>query len=154
MPKGITFSVRGEYEGGHYMYDGAGFNAVQRSVRWPGCYDFYNLQESGNLSKATGLQIMRCTPKLTRADFWVYPASFFKVRDVSLNIPIPAHFIQGASSVSLNLSGHNVWKWQNKDFPVFDPETGNNGGFDSRVRSILEHVPPPSLYLASLHVTF
>lgn len=154
MPKGITFSTRGEYEGGHYMYDGAGFNAVQRSVRWPGCYDYYNLQETGQIAQATGLQIMRCTPSLTRSDFWVYPASFFKVRDVSLNIPFPARFIQGASSVSLNLSGHNVWKWQNKDFPVFDPETGNNGGFDSRVRSILEHVPPPALYLASLHVTF
>ena len=52
------------------------------------------------------------------------------------------------------LAGHNVWKWVNKDFPVFDPETGNNGGFDSRVRSILEHVPPPASYTATLRVTF
>jgi TonB-linked SusC/RagA family outer membrane protein len=154
LPKGIQFSAHGEYEGGHYMYDGAGFNAVQRSVRWPGCYAYYNLQETNRITEATALQIMRCTPSLTRSDFWVYPASFFKVRDVSLNIPLPARYLQGASSVSLNLSGHNVWKWQNKDFPVFDPETGNNGGFDSRVRSILEHVPPPALYMASLHVTF
>jgi hypothetical protein len=42
----------------------------------------------------------------------------------------------------------------NKDFPVFDPETGNNGGFDSAVRSILEHVPPPAIYTATLRVTF
>src|SRR5215510_12018820 len=32
-PRGITLSLRGEYEGGHYMYDGAGCNAVTRSVR-------------------------------------------------------------------------------------------------------------------------
>jgi hypothetical protein len=42
----------------------------------------------------------------------------------------------------------------NEDFPVFDPETGNNGGFGSRVRSILEHVPPPAVYTASLRMTF
>ena len=38
------------------MYDGAGFNAVQRSVRWPGCYDFYTLQETGKIAEATALQ--------------------------------------------------------------------------------------------------
>ena len=54
----------------------------------------------------------------------------------------------------LTLSGHNVWKWFNKDFPTQDPETGNNGGFDSKVRSLLEHVPPPALYTAALRVTF
>jgi hypothetical protein len=42
----------------------------------------------------------------------------------------------------------------NKDFPVFDPETGNNDGFNSRVRSILEHVPPPAVYTAALRLTF
>ena len=38
FPLGVQFSARGEYEGGHYMYDGAGFNAVQRSVRWPASF--------------------------------------------------------------------------------------------------------------------
>ena len=52
----FSVSLRGEYEGGHYMYDGAGFNAVQRSVRWPGCYDFYTLQETGKIDQATALQ--------------------------------------------------------------------------------------------------
>ena len=154
LPRGINVNVRGEYEGGHYMYDGAGFNAVQRSVRWPGCYDFYTLQETGKIDQATALQLVRCTPSTTRSDFWIYPASYFKVRDVSLSIPIPTRFISGATSARLTLSGHNVWKWVNKDFPVFDPETGNNGGFDSKVRSILEHVPPPALYMASLRLTF
>lgn len=154
LPHGIGVTARGEYEGGNYMYDGAGFNAVQRSVRWPGCYDFYNLQETGRLGDATALQLARCTPSTTRSDLWIYPASYFKVREVSVTIPVPTKFITGSSSAQLTLSGHNIWKWVNKDFPVFDPETGNNGGFDSKVRSILEHVPPPALYMASLRVTF
>jgi hypothetical protein len=123
-------------------------------VRWPGCYDFYNLQETNRIGDATALQLARCTPSTTRSDLWIYPASYFKIRDVSVTIPIPNKFITGASSAQLTLSGHNFWKWVNKDFPVFDPETGNNGGFDSKVRSILEHVPPPALYMASLRVTF
>jgi len=154
LPKGISLSARGEYEGGHFMYDGAGFNAVQRSVRWPGCYDFYTLQETGKIDQATALQIQRCTPSTTRSDYWIYPADYFKIRDVSLSVPIPARYISGASSARLTFSGHNVWKWVNKDFPALDPETGNNGGFDSKVRSLLEHVPPPALYMMSLRVTF
>jgi TonB-dependent starch-binding outer membrane protein SusC len=154
LRNGVNLVVRGEYEGGHYMYDGAAFNAVTRSVRWPGCYDFYTLQETGRLSEATALQVARCTAGTTRADYFIYPANFFKIREVSLSIPVPARFVPGASGANFSLAGHNVWKWVNKDFPVFDPETGNNGGFDSPVRSILEHVPPPATFTASLRVTF
>jgi len=154
LPRGITLNLRGEYEGGHYMYDGAGFNAVQRSVRWPGCYHYYSLVDAGKTNEATNLEWMRCDPGRTRSDYWIYPANYFKLRDVSILIPVPARFVAGASSASITLSGHNVWKWVNKDFPTFDPETGNNGGFDTKVRSILEHVPPPALYMATLRLTF
>ena len=154
LPYGISFNARGEYLGGHYMYDGAAFNAVQRSVRWPGCYDFYNLQESNRVDQATALQRARCTVATTRSDYFIYPADFFKLREVSLSIPIPQRFAPGTTSARLTFAGQNIWKWQNKDFPVFDPETGNNDGFDSRVRSILEHVPPPATYTASLRITF
>ena len=155
LPFGMSVNARGEYLGGHYMYDGAAFNAVQRSVRWPGCYAFYTLQETGRLAEATALQQARCaSPSASKADFFIYPADFFKLRDVSLAVQIPPRFIPGATSSYLTFAGHNIYKWVNKDFPVFDPETGNNGGFDSRVRSILEHVPPPSTYTMSLRLTF
>jgi TonB-linked SusC/RagA family outer membrane protein len=155
LPFGVMINARGEYLGGHYMYDGAAYNAVVRSVRWPGCYDFYTLQETGRAAtEATALQQARCTVSLTRPDYFIYPADFFKLREVSLSVPVPQRFLRGARSARLTLSGYNVWKWLNKDFPVFDPETGNNGGFDSRVRSILEHVPPPAVYTASMRATF
>lgn len=154
LPRGINITVRGEYQGGHYMYDGAAFNAVTRSVRWPGCYDFYSLQEAGRTAEIRPLDQARCTPALSRADYFIYPANFFKLREVSISTPVPTRFIPGASTASFTLAGHNVWRWLNEDFPVFDPETGNNGGFDSRVRSILEHVPPPASYTATLRVVF
>jgi TonB-dependent starch-binding outer membrane protein SusC len=154
LPRGINITVRGEYQGGHYMYDGAAFNAITRSIRWPGCYDFYTLQEAGRTSEIRPLDQARCTPALSRADYFIYPANFFKLREVSLSMPIPARFIPNATTASFTLAGHNIYRWLNKDFPVFDPETGNNGGFDSRVRSILEHVPPPASYTATVRVVF
>ena len=95
----------GEYEGGHYMYDGAAFNAVTRSVRWPGCYDFYTLQETGKATEATALQTARCTVSLSRSDYFIYPASFFKLRDVSLTVPIPRRLVRSATSANLTFPG-------------------------------------------------
>jgi hypothetical protein len=136
------------------MYDGAAFNAVVRSVRWPGCYNFYTLQETGRLAEATQIEAVRCTVALTKADYFIYPANFFKLREVSLSAPIPARYLRGASSAQVVIAGHNIWKKVNKDFPVFDPETGNNAGYNARVRSILEHVPPPAVYTLSLRMRY
>jgi TonB-dependent starch-binding outer membrane protein SusC len=154
LPYDISLNANGEYQGGHYIYDGAAYNAVVRSVRWPGCYRFYTLQETGRADQATALDRARCTVAATRPDYFIYPADFFKLRDVSASILVPARLVPGSTSARFTLSGHNIFKWVNSEFPVFDPETGNNGGFDSRVRSILEHVPPPATYTASLRVTF
>jgi TonB-linked SusC/RagA family outer membrane protein len=154
MPLGISLRMRGEYLGGHYMYDGAAFNGVTRGIRWPGCYAYYTLQETGRLAEATSLDAARCTASSTKADYFIYPADYFKLREVSVSAPVPTRYLRGASSARFVLSGQNLWKWVNKDFPVFDPETGNNDGFNSRVRSILEHVPPPAVYTASLRLTF
>lgn len=154
LPFGMSLRAQGEWMGGHYMYDGAAFNAVVRSVRWPGCYKFYTLQETGRLAEATSLDAARCTVSLTKADYFIYPADFFKLRNLTFSVPLPRRVLYGASSGVLTLSGHNIWKSVNDGFPVFDPETGNNGGFDSRVRSILEHVPPPATYTAALRLVF
>jgi TonB-dependent starch-binding outer membrane protein SusC len=154
MPYGMRLNVRGEYLGGHYMYDGAAFNAITRGIRWPGCYKFYTLQETGRQAEASNLDAARCTSGITKADYFIYPADFFKIRDLTFSVPVPARYLRGASSARLTLGAHNFWKWVNEDFPVFDPETGNNDGFNSRVRSILEHVPPPATYTAALRLTF
>jgi hypothetical protein len=174
LPAGITLNARAEYLTGGWMQDGAAAAAVSRSVRWPGCYDFYTLQEQfekerltnpNAVNQTTALQRARCTVASSIGDFFLYPTDYAKLREVSLSIPIPQRLLLGgASSARLTLSGNNIWKWVNKDFPTFDPETQANGGFerdpnDTRlqgglVRSILEHVPPPATYTASLRVSF
>ncbi|MGH7476282.1 MAG: TonB-dependent receptor domain-containing protein [Longimicrobiales bacterium] len=154
LPYGVTLSARGEYQGGHYMYDGAAYNAVVRSVRWPGCFDFYTAQEAGRLDEVSALQRARCTVSTTLSDYFVYPADFAKLRDVTISAPVPERWLPMAQSATLTLSAYNAWKWVNEDFPVFEPEMGNNGGFNVAVRSLLEHVPPPAVYTVSLRVSF
>ena len=154
LPKGLQLTARGEYQGGHYMYDGAAFNAVVRSVRWPGCFAYYKLQVEGNESQSTALQRAQCTVSGLLADFYVYPADFFKMRELTLSVPIPTRWVPRASSAQLALSARNFWKWVNDDFPVFEPEMGANDGFNTQVRGILEHVPPPAIYTASVRVVF
>src|SRR5438128_837030 len=47
LPKGITLSARGEYQGGAWIQDGASFNALSRSVRWPTCSRAYAVAYTG-----------------------------------------------------------------------------------------------------------
>jgi TonB-linked SusC/RagA family outer membrane protein len=154
FPANITLQARGEYQTGHYMYDGAAYNAVTRSVRWPGCFAAYTVEENQGYDALTAKQRAMCDVSLAQADFFVYPADFFKVRDVTATIPIPGRFVPGATGATLSLSGHNIYRWVNEDFPVFEPEQGANAGFNTTVRSLLEHVPPPATFTAALRLTF
>ncbi|GMV04955.1 MAG: SusC/RagA family TonB-linked outer membrane protein [Gemmatimonadota bacterium] len=154
LPRGMLLTARGEYQGGAYMYDGAAWNAVRRSVRWPGCFDYYRIQETQGRDATTAKQRAMCDVSLSRADYWVYPADFFKIREVTFQTPIPEAWIPGATRASLTLSGHNVWRWVHEDFLTFEPEMGANGGYNDPVRSMLEHVPPPATYTASLRIVF
>jgi hypothetical protein len=156
LPANITVHARGEYQTGHYMEDGAAFNAVTRSVRWPGCFAAYKVEETDPLGyeALTAKQRAMCDVSLTDQDFFIYPADFFKIRDVTATIPIPGRFVPGATTATLSLSGHNIYRWVNEDFPVFEPEQGANAGFNTTVRSLLEHVPPPATFTAALRLTF
>jgi len=154
FPGGVTLTARGEFQGGHYMYDGAAWNAVRRSVRWPGCFEAYKIQEEQGAGAMTALQRAQCVVQNAESDYFVYPADFFKLRELTLQAPIPEGWVPSANRATLTLSGRNLWKWVNSDFPVFEPEMGGNTGFNTQVRSILEHVPPPSTFTVSLRVVF
>ncbi|MCA9738575.1 MAG: SusC/RagA family TonB-linked outer membrane protein [Gemmatimonadota bacterium] len=156
LPAGIQLIARGEYQGGHYMYDGAAAAALSRSVKWPGCFNAYNTIETQGYDALTAIERARCGGASTfESDYMIYPADFFKIRELSLSIPIPENLLVGGmQSANLTLSGRNIWRWVNEDFITFEPEMGNNDGFDSTVRSILEHVPPPSMWTAALRLTF
>jgi len=153
LPRGLMLSTRGEYQGGHYIYDLAAFNAVTRSVIWAGCYNVYAIEQTQGRDAVPAGERARCFLP-TRADFHIYPSEFFKLRELTLHAPVPEGWVPGGARATLTLSGRNIWRWVKEEFRTFDPEMSNNDGFEATVRSISEHVPAPSVWTAALRVNF
>lgn len=152
LPYDITFSARGEFQGGHYIYDGASLNTLARGVKFPTCSDAFSLIDGGQSDQLNALQRSRCIPTNVLSDWFIYPADFFKLREVSLRVPIPLQFTEN-SVTTFTLSGRNLWTWRNSDFPVFDPEITWRGAGDA-TRQIFEHIPPAASFAGTLKVTF
>ena len=113
----------------------------------------------------TALQRARCDADLTDSNFWAEKADFFKLRELSINAPLPESLVPGASSASLTLAGRNIWRWTNDEWTHFDPEMGGNNDNNpiSRdgaqpgsflVTSISEHIPAPAIWTIALRVQF
>ncbi len=156
LPAGITVTARAEYQGGAWMYNGPQAAATRRSVRWAGCFDAYNTWETQGYAALTAEERGRCDVKHYQSDFAIQPADFFKIREVSLQAPLPDSWaaMMSASRASVTFSGRNFFRWVDPLMRTLDPEVGGNVGYNTRVRSMSEHVPPPAFYTFSLQVVF
>jgi hypothetical protein len=83
---------------------------------------------------------------------FIFPADFFKIRDVTLTIPLGRLIPRTASSMFV-ISASNFFR-RNDGMPLFDPEMSGNDGFNSTVRYISEHIPAPAVFLSSLRISF
>jgi len=161
LPKGITLSARGEYQGGAWIQDGASFNALSRSVRWPTCSRAYAVAYTGangaldptKVSLLTARERKECLPLNTNLDTFWFPQDFWKLRDVTVTIPV-GWAIRRASSATLSITAQNYLKWINQELRLFDPEMVGRDALDSQNRDIAEHIPPPAVITVSLRVTF
>ena len=156
LPAGITVAARAEYQGGAFMLNGPQAAATRRSVRWAGCFEAYNTWETQGYAALTAEERARCDLQFYQSDFAVQPSDFFKIREVSLQAPLPdAWFaMMGASRANVTLSARNFFRWVDPLMRTLDPEVGGNVGYNTRVRSMTEHVPPPAFYTFSLQVVF
>ncbi len=156
LPGGILVSARGEYQGGAFMLNGPQAAATRRSVRWAGCFQAYNTWETQGYNALTAEERARCDVKWYESDFAVQPADFFKIRELSVQAPLPEAWSSrvGASRASVTFSGRNFFRWVDPLMRTLDPEVGANVGYNTRVRSMSEHVPPPAYYTFSLQVVF
>ncbi|MGH7568396.1 MAG: SusC/RagA family TonB-linked outer membrane protein [Gemmatimonadales bacterium] len=163
LPRGITLSGRGEYQGGAWIYQGSAANALSRSVRWPTCRRAHLLLEANfpytiadttfNRIGLTARERKECVPARLQDDVLWEPQDFFKLRDLTLTVPVGALFRQ-ASAATLTLSAQNWVRWFNSELRMFDPEMTNRDGLDEQSREISEHIPPAATFTASLRVTF
>jgi outer membrane receptor protein involved in Fe transport len=162
LPKGITLSARGEYQGGAWIQDGASFNALSRSVRWPTCARAYPILYPGGLSDSlhtanivqlTARERKECVPVNTNVDTFWFPQDFWKLRDVTLTIPV-GWVIHRVTSATLSITAQNYLKWINPDLRLFDPEMVGRDALNSQNRDIAEHIPPPAVITVNLRVVF
>ena len=156
LPKGILITARGEYQGGAFMFNGPQAAATRRSVRWAGCFEAYNTWETQGYAALTAEERARCDLQFYESDFAIQPADFFKIREVSVQAPLPDAWaaLAGASRANVTFSGRNFFRWVDPLMRTLDPEVGGNVGFNTRVRSMSEHVPPPAFYTFSVQVVF
>ena len=155
FPRGIELSARGEYQGGNYLDEDASYQALSRAVQWPLCFDAPGYTSGAtDQSQWTAWERSICVSKNVRPDMFLFPADFFKLRDVTLRAPIPQRLLTGAHAGSVSLSVQNWYRWQRKEFRLFDPEMAGNDGFNSTVRYISEHIPAPATVIAQLRLTF
>jgi len=156
LPAGIVLTARGEYQGGAFMTNGPQAAATRRSVRWAGCFEAYSIWETQGYAALTAEERARCDLKFYQSDFAVQPADFFKIREVSAQAPLPDAWANmvGASRATVTLSGRNFFRWVDPLMRTLDPEVGGNVGYNTRVRSMTEHVPPPAFYTFSMQLVF
>jgi hypothetical protein len=148
--RNIAISARAEMQMGAYINEDASFQAITRSVQWPTCFDTYKKQAASQ--PLTVKETLMCIPANARQDMFIFKADFFKVRDITLTIPL-GRAIPRSTSSTLVFSAQNIFR-HNDGMPMFDPEMSGNDGFNPTVRYISEHIPAPAVFLTSLRVSF
>lgn len=151
---GFVFRALGEFMGGNYINDLNTEGKITRNQRsWPTCLDTFDQVERQGRESLTALQRSRCLASQAAYDSFIYPADFFKLRQLSLSIPLE-RLVSRVDNPTLTLSARNALRWFNDDWPILDPEIGSNQGQKSLVIQPQEHIPPPSTFSASLQFSF
>ena len=146
----ITVSVRGEYQGGAFINEDASFQALSRSVQWPTCFSAYPKITANQ--PITVRENLTCKAANVRSTMFIFPADFFKLRDVTLTVPL-GKLIPKTSGSSFVFSAQNFFR-RNYGMPLFDPEMSGNDGFNANPRYISEQIPAPAMFVTSLRVSF
>ena len=148
--RNISVAVRAEYQGGAFINEDASFQALQRSVLWPTCFKAYDAIKAGQPINAWDSST--CIAKNVKQDMFIFPADFFKIRDLTVTIPL-GHLIPRTSSSSFVFTAQNFYR-RTYGLSMFDPEQSGNDGFNAPVRYISEHIPAPATFLTSLRISF
>jgi outer membrane receptor protein involved in Fe transport len=165
FPRGITLIARGEYQGGHWMEDFVSWRiATQTGLGANGCddaaYRFVPHDEylgpgdtHANLGQVRALDRARCYAR-SRDDVWFMPADFAKLREITLQSPLPFG-LPLVESATVTASVKNLFRWTNSEFASQDPEARHARDQVNTLQSIVsDQVPPPATFTVSLRAIF
>ncbi len=152
LPGGLRLSFLGEFQGGHYIVQHAQWNMVNRGAGSPadGCVAAYSIMGHGEFDdtapewgQINAWQRAHCYAESQLSGTFIEPADFFKIRDLSLTVPL-GRLISVAQSASLTFSVRNIRVWTHSDFSAFDPEMiWARTGLVSLTTGIPEATPAP-----------
>ncbi|MHC4092090.1 MAG: hypothetical protein ACYSVY_17775, partial [Planctomycetota bacterium] len=111
----------------------------------------YELLAAGRESELTAYDRLWCDRRNGVRDNFNFPADFFKLRHITLHMPLT--FIPWGTT-TFTASIRNLRLYTHEDFQVLDPEMAGQNGFNSAVRAIVEHIPPPQQVMFSLRAVF
>ena len=162
LPGGIIFSARGEYQGGAYMWnrglqvsevrEGTWFCLSNGPAPFGGAYD---LIAAGRVDELTVDVRTRCHPDDIPRDAEIVSATYFKMRDMSVQMPLPLDRLgMDVSEATLTISASNYIRWINDDFFAFEPEIGDKDGPDNVARATTGDAPPPKSLTAAIRFRF
>ena len=157
LPRGISVSLRGEYQGGNYAYSLMDGESITRGIRWPACFNSYPAIDANDLSNVTAWERAMCISRNANRDYAIFPMDFFRMRDFTVSSPVP-FTLPGATSASITLSAQNFYTWKKAKYSFVDPETsggfGNDDNINARIHSVGGSIPIPASYTLSVRVVF
>jgi hypothetical protein len=155
LPGKFRIEARGEYFGGHYVYDHLSGRAGEGARAWAWCKDqgAYEAADRGDMSQFTAKARAMCGPT-RRRDMFIFPGDFFSLRWVTLQVPVPSRLLfPGARDASVTLAARNFYTWRNSEL-TSHPERGGDSGLRDQSWFLGENIPAPARLAASLRVVF
>jgi hypothetical protein len=145
LPSNVLLSARAEYAGGHFLPDAMSRTQFGLGVS-PLCEKAYPLLEQGRRDQLTAFERVWCDPdaNFDEGPFW--PADYFRLRDVTLQVPLPVGL--SGRGATLSLSARDWWTWTNDDFLLGHPDMSVSM-FDD-VRRSEGQLPPPATFVLSI----
>ena len=170
-PKGITLTLRGEYQKGHWVGQGAAHFLAQRGPYGPSVCDvvyrivpwneydgprtMYGnvaaINTHVNLGKVSAVDRARCYRTVIQGNSFTWPADFFKVREITIQTPLPFRIPRVQSAV-LTLSARNLFTRMSKLNRSQDPDAGNS--VEGLTFGYTDAVPAPAEFTVSFRATF
>ena len=170
FPGNVTLSARGEYQGGAWISQGAAHFLAQRGpYGTPSCDEVYRIvpwaeydgpyanavrKTHPNLGQITALDRARCYRTTPVGDLFKWPADFFKVREITLQAPLPLR-LRNVQSTTVTLSLRNIFTFQSARNRSQDPDAGATGNsVEGLTFQFLDAIPAPAEFTVSIRSTF
>ncbi|MBI4421004.1 MAG: TonB-dependent receptor, partial [Gemmatimonadetes bacterium] len=170
LPGNLTLTARGEYNRGSWITQGAAHFLAQRGpYGTPNCDEVYRLvpwQEYDgpkniyptsvqsthpNLDQVNAVDRARCYRRIIQSNLFTWPANFFKVREITLQAPLPFQVPRTQSAI-LTVSVRNIFTFSSARNRSQLPDVG--GSVEGLTFGFSDAIPAPAELTVSLRATF